>query len=428
MSSYGSVGSIGGSRPVPHFANFPYGSHGSLPPPPGPYQHPRHSNGDPHMRYPSHTRYESWSSLPPGPPPPLPPGYIVPYPDHSLGQFPLPYASASHPAYNGFEATRNGSGHWQYPPQEGPLFHYSGGPPPNPNYPPPNPNYPPPSASFEAGIGSPPPTATTSPRQTSNKASPPYDIDPAVASAWSGQDQDVIVKTMSAEEFGNSSSSPDRSRDTSKPDIVKRATSNQNETIETKPDIVGESVKRAALNRDNSYASNRLKELTFPGQFKNGRFDATKEVNELSDDMLKSSLHSPVSFAPVERESTFDQLPPMYLDESPKRLSKDDRTATIDMIAMDLMVKPLALSGASRSSTIEALALDFDESDLLVKPGLVSRTTTMEAVFQELRGDFTKPSTLTALDRMTTKDMMDLVNEPIPDDGPDFAAGKRQVV
>lgn len=178
--------------------------------------------------------------------------------------------------------------------------------------------------------------------------------------------------------------------DVPKPDVVKRMTSNQNETAETKPDLVGPSVKRAALNRDNSLASNRLKEKYLPS-YKKGPFNPEREMRQLSDNLDQATL------AP-----------------KPKPLSMEERMSTIDLFAMDLMVKPAPLSGAHRSSTIEALNLDL-EDDPFLKPALMERTTTMEDVFADLKEGLPRPSAITGSDRLTTTDFLAIVNEPIPE-------------
>ena len=90
-------------------------------------------------------------------------------------------------------------------------------------------------------------------------------------------------------------------RSVPRPDIVKRDTSHQNENYETKP-----SIKRAALNRDNSLASNRLKEQYMP-EFYNGRFDTDREMKMLSDNFEQSTLNSalkpkPKALSSEERE------------------------------------------------------------------------------------------------------------------------------
>ena len=262
-----------------------------------------------------------------------------------------------------------------------------------------------------------------------------HSLDPAVASAWSGKPEAEIVKTLSEEEFEPEKQRanlevPDALVDT-KPDIIKRATSNQNETFETKPDRVGASVKRAALNRDSSRASNRLKEICFPGQFSNGTFDALKEMNELSEDMNRSRLSGdasrPFPISEDGRTSTFDYLPP--LGDGPigrDSLGSSLHSSNGSLRAMDLAVKPKPLATSSRSSTIEGLALDAVD-DVLLKPEPAERISTMEYVMADLQ----KPGAIRLDTRLTTTDFLEIVNEPMPsvdDSIVDEFSGKQQAV
>ena len=380
--------------PPPPFDPQRVGSHTSM----SSFRYPSHGSAVGYLPYPPppddrvHSqpyRYESWSSVPP--PPPLPGAYAGHSWDrnHSLGQFPLPHASVGHAAPS-------------YPFEAGPW-----GPPPI--YPPPlHPYvYPHPGSRPSSRPGS----ATHSPKTSPQRAphSPSYNINADLASAWSGKPKSEIEKQLSGEEEQEKKEEEDTKTNTNttkddddlpKPELVKRATSNQNESLETKPDMVGNSIKRAALNRDNSRASNRLKEICFPGQFSNGAFDVVKEVSELSEDMLRSNLGQ--------------TLPP--LAEKPQRLTDEQRQSTVDLIAMELMVRPGALNVSTRSTTIEALDLNLDEDPVLRPP--MERSTTMDSVFSDLRGDFVKPSGITMNDRMTTKDLLDIVNEPLADDDP----------
>ncbi len=52
-------------------------------------------------------------------------------------------------------------------------------------------------------------------------------------------------------------------------------------------------------------------------------------------------------------------------------------------------------------------------------------STTMEEIFDELREGIPRPSTLTASDRLTTKDWMEIVNEPIVEDDAELVSGRR---
>jgi hypothetical protein len=161
-----------------------------------------------------------------------------------------------------------------------------------------------------------------------------------------------------------------------KPQIVKRDTSHQNESLETKP-----SIKRAALNRDNSLASNRLKQQYMPEYF-NGNFDAEQEVRSLSTNL---------------EQSTIDTARP-----KPKPLRFEERLTTMDVIAMDLMAKPSPILKDDRASTIDALDLDLEDDPLI------------EADQPEIGlENLPKPKSLEPVDRLTTKDFMDLVNSPL---------------
>jgi len=79
----------------------------------------------------------------------------------------------------------------------------------------------------------------------------------------------------------------------SRPDMIKRMTSNQNEDFDTKRDFDGEgrSIKRAALNRDSSAAANALKEKYAPGALKRP-VALDREMRMLSTSMEQSTLDS----------------------------------------------------------------------------------------------------------------------------------------
>jgi hypothetical protein len=160
-----------------------------------------------------------------------------------------------------------------------------------------------------------------------------------VQRSWSGEE---YGRTTSR---GSSPSKQQRRRDwpnqdtLSRPNIVKRATSNQNETIETKPDLRGPSVKRAALNRDNSLVSNRLKAEYMNGTLQEtATFDSEKEVRNLSGNLEQTTLHA----------ETVASTTKTY-EPRPKRLTASERTSTIDKIAMELMTQPDPLRSGSRS-------------------------------------------------------------------------------
>jgi hypothetical protein len=236
-------------------------------------------------------------------------------------------------------------------------------------------------------------------------------VDPIVASQWSGQDQKEIALTLSSsscDEQGDTFVVPPitsasrkvgtlESVNKLKPDLIKRATSNQNETMDTKPDFDGKCVKRAALNRDSSQAANALKAKYMPGYF-----DPKVEVERLSSNFEQSTL-----------EPT---LPP-----KPAQFTNQDRMMTLDMAALDLVIKPTMLRMTSRSTTIEALNLDFDDDDnnidfgksdpfALSSPAMTEfdrDLSAMEDIFNESRV-LSRPNALRASQRLTTSDLIDI--------------------
>jgi len=394
----------GSYGPPPPPGHYPYGGHGGMPPPPrtnSGFSTPTASTDERQYPYPAHGRYESWGSA--VPPPPMPPGYVRSWDarEHSLGQFALPHASIGHPAsYATFGPPAYSPHHSPHhsphppPPPPGhypPAYAYSGGPPP-----------PPPPGPYAAGPHIP---------SYGSPSRPPYAIDPSVASTWSGQPEGEIIKTLSGEETAAESSgaSPALHRPPIvgvKPDIVKRATSNQNETFETKPDLAGGAVKRAALNRDSSAAANRLKELSFPDEFKNGKFDVAKEVHELSQDMGRSSLGKQAPPAPArpERVSTLDLMPTIR-----GSISEDSAPP---------VARPSRLE--ERTTTMDAIAASLEEEDSHLYLG--DRVESVGTV------ELPKPGAWGFNDRLTTTDLMQMVNEPIPDDEPELVSGRRQAL
>jgi hypothetical protein len=128
---------------------------------------------------------------------------------------------------------------------------------------------------------------------------------PEVPGTWSGEDAD---RKKGAHSNG---APPLRHHEgergqLARPHIVKRATSNQNETVETKPDLKGPSVKRAALNRDNSLASNRLKATYLKDPVYKEMFDSEKELRLLPGTLerqasLKDNTARPKWLSPEDR-------------------------------------------------------------------------------------------------------------------------------
>jgi hypothetical protein len=386
-SSHGSLGMA-----PPHH-------HGSIggPPPPPDYWGRLDSSG-PRQRDFSNGRIESWGSTPYGylmaPPPPPHPGHSVhqrsgsftqgppPHPgalphrrsgswesgrEHSFGMIPLIGASIAGPADQGIFDSGQSWGEGVGSPARGVM----------PAPPPPRP--------YEYGSGPIPSSGSLGPyRQppspsNSTPSPKPYNVDMEIARTWSGNQAgprpppyDDMVPPAPPEADSPLRGWEAKAGIVPKPQIVKRDTSHQNENYETKP-----SIKRAALNRDNSLASNRLKQEFMPEYF-NRNFDAEQEVRTLSTNLEQSTIDTS--------------------RQKPKPLSADERLSTMDVIALDLMLKPSPMMKDDRMSTIDALGLVL-EDDGIIEPE------------QSVVGleDLPKPK----LDRLTTKDFMDLVNSPI---------------
>ena len=436
----GRMGSQGSYQDGPYYPPGRMNSQGSMGVP-HPNYHQSHGSAYPDYQdrqshYASSGRYESWGqpmssmgSAGPMPPPPMP-GYGDPYQiqrsgswgppmgrDNSLSYNPLRDATTSHPAApNAFDSGRAGSGYWADAP---PIPHRGGGGPP----------YPPQDSFHRRSSSGNAPSTRSPPRGTLS-----YSVDPSIAKTWSSQsdDYDKVASMMGngvphsysddgcnrhqrphpgpryGGDYGGAHSplsssgrAPDGSQ-LARPTIVKRHTSNQNENAETKKDLRGPSVKRAALNRDNSLASNRLKAAYLNDTMnKLDIFDSDKEMRNLSGTLEQATLEG--SGGPY----TF----------RPKPLSASERMSSVDKIAMDLMIgpEPLGLS-RSRSSTIEALALDFDD-DPVLRPGL-EKYSSVDSLFNaEMEKDpLAKPAGLTADARITTMDFLDMIRAPLERD------------
>jgi hypothetical protein len=435
VTSYGSEGAMPPHFPPSRVGSYSSGSGG--PPMPMPTRGDYYRNMSQEQRQQSFGsgRYDSWSRLPSGdsvPPPPMPypgnpygnygsgsfsslPGMPISR-EHSLANNPLRDASVSHPITQGFDGGRSGSGYWGGPSMPPPPPHaHRMSSPPRPHRMPPaaygGPRYMSgepaphvqhaPSGLYERSH--PPPPSHRSHPATAPPAGRKYEIDPVIAKSWSTQSEDfeIAATVFGGQELhrswsGGSDGEPERQkarrgnfsdqRDlagaAARPDVVKRMTSNQNEDFDTKPDYMGDgrSIKRAALNRDNSMASNRLKEEYAPGALKKPPV-LDKEMRSLSISMEQSSL-----------------------DARPKHLASDERTSTIDMITMELMDKPNPLSLASRSTTIDELGFSLDMTESELSPEEPS---------------LPKPPRLRTEGRLSTAEYLDIVNEPLGDDEPE---------
>ncbi|KAL3945118.1 MAG: hypothetical protein SGBAC_000786 [Bacillariaceae sp.] len=349
--------------------------HGGPPPPPDYYGRV----GSSQMREYSTGRIESWSSFPYPPPPPPPAVHgpthqrsgswtysQTPAPsmpghqrsgswsarEHSLAFNPLIGASVAHPADRGTFEGRGG------PPQQ----YWAPGP-----------------------YRSPP--RQLSPTNSTPSPKPTYNVGIDIARTWSGgaegnprpgpawaQQQSQQMAYSQPVPAPGSDISPMRSNNVNfmpKPQMVKRDTSHQAESQETK-----HQVKRAALNRDNSMASNRLKEQYMPEVY-SGKFNTEHEVKQLSDNLEQSQL-SPKGAA--------------LNTAKPESLKDSNRLTTLDI--NELMAKPEPLS--TRTTTIEALGIDLENEPMFDAP---------------IEGsNIPRPNAMTTDNRLTTTEIYDLVN------------------
>jgi hypothetical protein len=456
-SSSGSLGmappyhhtSIGGPPPPPH-------SHPDYPPPPPPPPdfYGRMASGDQRREF-SNSSLGSWGAPFPYPPPPPPMGvhgmhqrsgsWTHPLPpdspyhghhhqrsgswgggrENSLSWNPLIGASISRPAErDAFENSgRGGSGYWGEP--VSPRSQYSVPPPP------------PPPGSYEGvpymssgSMGPPPPGhlphgAYRNPSPPmSDTPSPTYEVDLNIARSWSGGGE---VRTTWSGEYPpphgvdvgmpydgqprpvtDGDKSPPRgghqpygmsSGLVPRPTIVKRDTSNQNESFDTK-----HSIKRAALNRDQSATSNRLKQEYMPDYY-NTQFDTEREMQTLQETTEQIRL----SPGPRPR--------PMVDAPRPNGIGQEDRVTTIDIITRELLSKPSRLLDEHRTSTLGSLDLDFDGSDSVIRLEEDLMDESIRRTGDSL-SSLPKPAYLAPENRMTTQEIFDLVASPL-DNGDD---------
>jgi len=168
----------------------------------------------------------------------------------------------------------------------------------------------------------------------------------ALHSSWSGE---VPAPFNPFNSYNQHKSESELSR----PDMVKRITSNQNEDETSKLGFASGSVKRAALNRDASARSNALKaqynnDAPRPGILEKGQV-STEAIDFLRDSLQQSRLN---------------------IDERPRPLTIDDRTNT-DAVVLSVLTagKPVCLSSINRRTTVEAILddlgidMDYDHND-----------------------------------------------------------------
>lgn len=196
-----------------------------------------------------------------------------------------------------------------------------------------------------------------------------------------------------------------------RPNAVKRATSNQNESQETKKDL--KMVRRAPLMRDHSLAANYLDSasgLSDSLDISKDVFDSNSEMKKLENSMERSRL--------LEDSRDEDAAKVKEGVRRSKPMEAVDPMSSIDAIALD-MAKPGALSDEQRSETLDAFAFEL-EGDPIVKPeGFATdgRKSTMEAIADDLdQHPIAKPSSLDASGRLNTMDAITVVLDSKPDE------------
>mmetsp|Transcript_26091 Transcript_26091/g.61972 ORF Transcript_26091/g.61972 Transcript_26091/m.61972 type:complete len:808 (+) Transcript_26091:275-2698(+) len=391
----------------------PYSSFSFPPPPPSPGHTMHHRSG-------------SWTH-PLQPPPPPPPGAtrqrsgswsgLPPGREHSLSYNPLMGANIGSPADRAAFGGRAGSGYWgEYvrpPPPPPPPSYYGGipymssgsmggyGPPP------------------PAGYGPPPPTGTHS-----NTPSPPYTVDMDIARTWSGGEIRTTSWMAGPEPGTGASPSPNPydggppagpaegsdpkqlslpAGSVPRPSIVKRDTSNQNEQP---------MIKKAALNRDQSATSNRLKREYLGPEYFNREMQTLQETTE----QIRLSPSGPGASAAQTTGIGSARAP------KPQNISAENRMTTAEVITMDLMAKPAPLLAENRVSTIDALDLDLDGPDSTINTDELDNTVAAAAASSYRGGEdsgtgggvsMPKPPALGPQNRLTTQEFIDIVSGPL---------------
>jgi len=332
---------------------------------------------------------------------------------HSFSFNPLPGANVSRPAdVEAFEHGRSGywgeqmmppgtQGHHLQPPPPGAYGEYnmSGG-----------------------SIGPPQGPYRQIPSPSHSTPSPPYNV-MNIARTWSGgggvqrtwSGDHLSPPVMGNPQFdvypcpvpGADMSPPRDGDDTTKqiprPTLVKRDTSNQNENYETKPS----QIKRAALNRDQSATSNRLKKEYMPEYFE--RKILNKEMQSLQEDTEQIRL----SPEPDSYVQTLEKT-------KPQPLSQEGRVSTMDAIMNDLMSKPTPLSGGDRVSTIDILGLDDDDNNddnPVINTDYNNSNVNADNCNQKASPAYIpKPGALTEVNRLSTTELFQIADatDPLP--------------
>lgn len=173
----------------------------------------------------------------------------------------------------------------------------------------------------------------------------------------------------------------------SRPGMIKRDTSNQCESYETKPSRI----KKAALSRDQSATSNRLKQQYMPEVF-------NRDMQSLHEKTEQIRL----SNSPVPDQSSSVPKPP-----KPQQLDLGARQTTVEAMEQAMTdflftqgpPQPTALTQGDRRNTMDELGYDLIGESDPPKPPTQS---------------LSKPTKLTAKDRLTTTEFNEIINAPFP--------------
>jgi len=234
-----------------------------------------------------------------------------------------------------------------------------------------------------------------------NTSSPPYNAT-AVARTWSDGGVPTQRRTFGQSQydehphpFPGADASPQRGAEAQKrgylprPAMVKRDTSSQNESYETKPSRI----KKAALNRDQSATSNRLKRQYILEVF-------NKDMQSLHEKTEQIRLSSPL---PDIGGTT---LKPAPLDMGARQSTVDALEQAMSKYLFDqTLPQPAPLSKGDRKNTMDELGYDLIDDDDVPNEDIKS--------VDDPKLPPSKPLKLTQADRLTTTEFMKTVNAPL---------------
>lgn len=179
----------------------------------------------------------------------------------------------------------------------------------------------------------------------------------------------------------------------SRPAIAKRETSNQNESYETKPS----GLKKAALNRDQSAAANRLKLQSFPDYFKALRLNSPKP--ERSDSSVFETGNRRPDAVALQSNGVSNG---MLSSDRPTPITTNNRMNTYDKIEHDL------LEGFSATSMSSSLTKESATAVSLERPSPINTKNRMNT-YEQFEHDQLKNCSVTSDTSMGTKESASVV-------------------